>query len=71
MTDPRQEDRERMASEPIRAQHSDEVCPGCLKRILAGEAIDQHRGEWVHAEGSCSDLLDELIAEADRGSAAG
>lgn len=70
MTDPRQEDRERMATEPIRAHHSDETCPGCGARILAGQPIAEHRGEWIHAADddaawSCRDDFDAKVAEAD------
>jgi hypothetical protein len=67
MTDPRQEDRERLASEPVRANHSDEVCLGCGKRILVGEVVKDHRGESVHGEGTCAEALDEKLAAANAG----
>jgi hypothetical protein len=71
MTDPRQEDRERLAAEPVRATHSDEFCPGCRKRIVEGEAIAQVRGEWIHAgepdqPWTCADDLEAKLAEVDR-----
>ncbi len=70
MNDPRQEDRERMAAEPMVANHSDEFCAGCAKRIVKGSPIDQHRGHWLHAAEpdqawTCADDLDVKLAEVD------
>ena len=55
-----------MAAEPIVATHSDELCQGCGKRVLAGEAIVFHCGEWLHEQGSCVDLFDEKLEAAGK-----
>ena len=72
MTDGRQEDQERIDGQPVIAHRVGQcaAAPICKDRILVGDPILEIDGNWVHAEGSCPDDLETVLAETDRGRAA-
>jgi hypothetical protein len=65
MTDARQEDQERIVGQPIRANRVGRcaAAPVCKDKILVDDLIVEVDGSWVHAEGSCVDDLEIVLAE--------